>query len=349
MSRLLLADRKGAGRQGFTLIELLVVIAVIAILAALLMPAILMGMRAAQTSACISQLRQIASVSVSYSKDWDQWMVTGGNKDGVHPKDNLNQEKPWDYNWSYQWPAPYWHESLQPYINSGASAANAVDSYKARTGTTLSLTSSGHRDLIRLEQARLCEIYACPAKKQSIIGYGYNYVAPFGNAACYPNDKCPDFIWYKGSATPVDYPIYAETSARAPIPILWYNFNVHNSALTVPSAQIAFCDTGQVTNDTNLDTDPDDWTENNTTNFYGFVRFPLHDTYTSTTHYKSSSVNYGSWRPVPRHGGRTACVMFDGSAKTIPVRDIVRYKWLDDDCLYDNMPPHKPPVPPQPH
>ena len=336
-------------RGGFTLIELLVVVAVIAILAALLMPAILTGMRAAQTANCITQLRQIAQANVSYQKDWSQWMLCGGNRNGVHPKDSMNLEKNWEYDWKYDAAFPFWYEALQPYINAHATMSHAVASYKAREGSTLNPANAIQRDKLRTEVARLCQIYTCPAKKQSTIGYGYSYDAPFGNSACYPNDKCPDFVWYDQKAKPYDFPTYAGeghwSGTRAVIPILWYASSVHASALTVPSAQIAFCDTGKVTNDTNLDVDPPDWVENNDSNFLGFVRFPLHDHYRNTTHYKSSY----AWRPVPRHGNKTVCVMFDGSAKAIGIRDVVGPRWADDECLLDNIPPHKPPVPPRPH
>jgi hypothetical protein len=142
------------------------------------------------------------------------------------------------------------------------------------------------------------------------------------------------------------------------VPLLWYGESVHNSAISVPSAQIVVCDTGLVTNDTNLDVDPTDWVENNTSNYFGFVRFPMTSYYTAENFYKQPGLRlgiggvyyyYGSWRPVPRHGEKTVCVMFDGSAKATHIRDIVGHQWFDNQCLYDNVPPHKPPVPPKPH
>ncbi len=60
------------GRKGFTLIELLVVIAIIAILAAILFPVFSRAREKARTSACQSNLKQIALGIKMYLADWDE-------------------------------------------------------------------------------------------------------------------------------------------------------------------------------------------------------------------------------------------------------------------------------------
>ena len=65
--------------NGFTLIELLVVIAVIGILASLLMPAVLRAMKAATTTSCISNLRQMSTAFMMYTKHYNGLMPARGS------------------------------------------------------------------------------------------------------------------------------------------------------------------------------------------------------------------------------------------------------------------------------
>ena len=259
--------------------------------------------------------------------------------------------------------SPYWYEACIGYINAGVTDAKVLESLQ-RKGI-----DSPTRDQRREEMQRLAGVLTCPSKKQAAMGYGYHYAAPFGVDACYPcwpkadRDNNVD-VFYTGfkwgrslnmnDSDPVEvltwanYPLNSKGN-RVPVPVLWYRLSISNSVITNPSAQIALCDAGRVTNDANLEEDPVNWTESSASNLTGYVRFPLCDWYRELSWYKGSTSDSSSnraWRPVPRHGSKTVSAMFDGSARPIAIREIVNYQWGDGKCLYDNRAIHEPPIPP---
>ncbi|MDA3960383.1 MAG: DUF1559 domain-containing protein [Planctomycetota bacterium] len=68
-------------RSGFTLIELLVVISIIAVLAALLIPAVGMAREAARATQCMSNLRQVGMAMQGYADDWEGLLPPQGIRD----------------------------------------------------------------------------------------------------------------------------------------------------------------------------------------------------------------------------------------------------------------------------
>lgn len=67
------------GMKRFTLIELLIVISIIAILAAMMMPALNMARQAAYTSSCKSNLKQLGLCVLMYAEDMKEYSVTPAN------------------------------------------------------------------------------------------------------------------------------------------------------------------------------------------------------------------------------------------------------------------------------
>ena len=60
-------------RKSFTLIELLVVISIIALLIALLLPALQNARKVAQAAACMSNGRQLVTATTTYAIDHNSW------------------------------------------------------------------------------------------------------------------------------------------------------------------------------------------------------------------------------------------------------------------------------------
>ncbi len=66
-------------KENFTLIELLVVIAIIAILAAMLLPALSTAKARAQSAGCMSNLKQLGTLTVFYMDSYNGWIPGGKN------------------------------------------------------------------------------------------------------------------------------------------------------------------------------------------------------------------------------------------------------------------------------
>ncbi len=90
----------------FTLIELLVVVSIIAILAALLLPALAKARDKAKSGKCTAQLKQMGVLVMYYHDDYDSWIV---------PADQKNPTDSNIINSLNVGPDMFWAESLGAY------------------------------------------------------------------------------------------------------------------------------------------------------------------------------------------------------------------------------------------
>ncbi len=140
--------------KAFTLIELLVVCAIIAILASLLLPAVVMAKTKAQGTYCLGNLRQMQIAWAMYSQDFSDYLAPNSD----NPDNNAGKE-PED---------PSWAAGIMSYATDPASLSDD-------TNTDL-LVGSAYAQFGSLGvYTKNAAVYHCPGDKSAVNADGTVY------------------------------------------------------------------------------------------------------------------------------------------------------------------------------
>ncbi|OHB80220.1 MAG: hypothetical protein A2Z25_08455 [Planctomycetes bacterium RBG_16_55_9] len=129
--------------RGFTLIELLVVMAVVALLMAILLPALSGARRVATTTKCLSQMQQIGLATLIYADDYDGYLPRSSHSAMAY------RQKPWGF-------------ALCPYL------CVCSENIQHSSGTTMESTGSGGA-----WERLFNSLYRCPMDRRRDTQWSY--------------------------------------------------------------------------------------------------------------------------------------------------------------------------------
>jgi prepilin-type N-terminal cleavage/methylation domain-containing protein/prepilin-type processing-associated H-X9-DG protein len=128
-------------RPAFTLIELLVVIAIIALLIAMLLPALGKAREAGRNVVCQSLVRQLGIGQASYTGDWKEWIscryTSGAECDATGGQSILGDKTPTTPTTSLDWISPTMGDSAGLSPNRGARSVQIFNNWRCPSATQL--------------------------------------------------------------------------------------------------------------------------------------------------------------------------------------------------------------------
>ena len=154
-------QKAGQSSQAFTLVELLVVIGIIALLIAILLPALSKARKQAATTKCLSNLRQLMQATQMYINDNQGFLPYNGCGDGPGAK----QGGPYLANWLYT-------PDVSVNGNQGVAASGSFTSSDVESGALWQYLN--HREVYR------CPLDTSPPSVSSSGGPLFNALTSYG-------------------------------------------------------------------------------------------------------------------------------------------------------------------------
>ena len=176
-------QRRRRPRRGFSLIELIVVIGLIAVLIALLIPALIRSRESARTIQCASQLRQLGQAFANYAAhfqghlpSWSGWHVAGGGAGG----DGTGEDEP-GLGWTEQL-APFYVAPTSPIYN----CPSFVEGYPINYFLSSRYLRMRRRFSLQLGEIKVSSEFVLSGDTT----HGHLYPPSFGWAPLYTTDDC---------------------------------------------------------------------------------------------------------------------------------------------------------------